>query len=333
MEHSDSDVAAHSRSDFGESVERFYPLSLLAVAVLVLIVWFVLFGPIGFSPLVRTVVSIPLLLFAPGYAIVAALVPERNTSVDSGRTDGVDTLTRVTFSVVLSLVLVPLLGFALNFTSSGIRLVPAATLIGLVTIAATAVAVYRWWALPPSARFSLGVRRHLALLWDDLFAARSRADYVLNVVLVVAVLVAVGGVVYGAFAASGTGGHSDLFLANETGNGTLAFENYPTNFTIGESRQVTVGLKNREGTRESYTVAVVLERVEDGAVTERTLLDRYDPTLADGEEWLKPTTVTPTMTGDHLRLTYEVYVGGAPADLRSVQPDYTTYLWIDVSPV
>jgi len=309
-----------------------YPYSLLAIGVLVIIGWVVLFSPFVVSPFIRTAVSIPLLLFAPGYALLAALIPERETDGASGQARGIDTLSRVTYSVVLSFIVVPLLGFALNFTPNGIRLVPVATLVGLLTLTATLLAVFRWRALPPSDRFTLGIRQHLALLWDELFAVRSRGDTLLNIILVGAILVAVGGVVYGASAAPAAGGHSEVFLANETANGTLAFAGYPTNFTLGESRQVVIGVKNRERVRKQYTVAVVLERVEGGNVTERRLLDRYDPTIVDGGEWLESTAVKPTMTGDHLQLTYEVYVGGAPSDLQSVQPDYTTYLWINVSP-
>lgn len=317
--------------DTAPSRRSHYPLSLLLVATLVVIDWFFLFVPTVSSTPLRIAISIPLLLFAPGYAVLAALVPEGKTAVDEGRFRGIGAVERITYSVALSLVLVPFLGFAVNFTPGGIELFPVAGAVALLTLSATAVGIYRWLSLPPTERFSLGLGHHLPLLWNDLFAVRSSTDYVITGVLVLSLIAAVGGVAYGVVTDPGDGGHSELFLATETENGTLVLDEYPSDLASDDSRPLVLGLRNQEGERRPYTVAVSLQRIDNGTVADREDLERFEPTLEDGEQWTRPLEVEPTISGEHLRLTYEVYVGGAPSDVEPVEPDYTTYLWINDS--
>ena len=67
-----------------------------------------------------------LVLFLPGYAMLQLLFPKRSE---------VDSLERFVFSVGLSLALVPLIGFGLNYTPWGIQFIPVATSISVFTIA------------------------------------------------------------------------------------------------------------------------------------------------------------------------------------------------------
>ena len=74
-----------------------------------------------------------LVLFLPGYALIEALYPKRE----------LDELTRFALSIGLSLALVPLTGLVLNYTPFGIRLVPVAISLAVVTLALLIVALTR----------------------------------------------------------------------------------------------------------------------------------------------------------------------------------------------
>lgn len=326
-----SDMNRTDRVATSLSPRREYPYSLFFVVGLVLMGWLVVLYPLFSSTVVRVAVTIPLLLIAPGYAFLAALVPERKRSDEQNGFYGLDLIERTTYSVVLSLILVPLLGVLLNFTSSGISLIPVSAVIGTFTLVTSGIGIYRWQSLPPSERYSLGVRRYLGSIRRDLFGVQSRYDYVLNVVFIAALLIAGGGIGYGMIADAGSSGHSELFLATETENGTLQLSDYPTEFTRGEPRQLSVGLTNREGKQQSYALRLVLERVEHDRVSERSVIARYNTTLEDGEEWTKTTTVKPNMTGDRLRLKVEADMDESGPDVTN-SPEYTNYLWITVSP-
>ncbi len=62
------------------------------------------------SPL-RIIFALPVVLFIPGYALIAALFPPGKEEID--------TLERVALSFGLSIAVVPLIGLALNYTPPG----------------------------------------------------------------------------------------------------------------------------------------------------------------------------------------------------------------------
>ena len=66
-----------------------------------------------------------LVLFLPGYALIELLYSKKKE---------LDDLTRIALSIGLSLALVPLTGLVLNYTPFGIRLIPIALSLGLLTI-------------------------------------------------------------------------------------------------------------------------------------------------------------------------------------------------------
>src|SRR2546427_7088606 len=77
--------------------------------------------------------SILLVLFVPGYVLVAALFP-KNTEIDW--------IERIALSFGLSVAVVPLLGLLLNFTPWGIRFAPIIATIAAFTIL---VGLTAWW--------------------------------------------------------------------------------------------------------------------------------------------------------------------------------------------
>lgn len=97
-----------------------YPLDLILVVISTLLtVAFVLIPVLNQTP-VRTVLGILLVLFLPGYSLIAALFPRRGD---------LDSVERVALSFGLSIAVTPLIGLVLNYTPWGIRLDPI--LVGL----------------------------------------------------------------------------------------------------------------------------------------------------------------------------------------------------------
>ena len=82
----------------------------------------------------RVLFGVLLVLFIPGYALIAALFPA------AGDIDGIE---RIALSFGLSIAIVPLTGLALNYTPWGIRLDPVVTCLSLLTLGLCLVAQYR----------------------------------------------------------------------------------------------------------------------------------------------------------------------------------------------
>ena len=97
---------------------------------------------------VRVVLGLLLVLFLPGYSLIAALFP---------RKDDLDGIERIALSFGLSIAVVPLLGLALNYTPLGIRLVPVLLGLSLFTVLLAVVAGVRRVWMPEAERFVVAV--------------------------------------------------------------------------------------------------------------------------------------------------------------------------------
>jgi uncharacterized membrane protein len=88
-------------------------------------------------------------LFFPGYALISALFPKQ------GRLGGIE---RLALSFGLSIAIVPLIGFILNFTPWGIKLYPIVISVTLFILAASVVGWYRQRRLEPAQRFRVVIK-------------------------------------------------------------------------------------------------------------------------------------------------------------------------------
>jgi uncharacterized membrane protein len=296
----------------------------------------------------RAVLGFAFVLFAPGYALVAALFPRRATagrgkeSAPGGREDdsaatGRDAPggpARAALGVLSSVVLAAVLGGALSLT---VGLGPASAVITLAvaTFLCAGVAARRRRALPPEERFVVPVRSWTAGTRAALTEPETRGDAALNVLLAVAVVVSVGGVAYATAVPGDRERFTDFYLLAEDADGDLVAAGYPTEFAAGEPRSQYVGLTNREGETVSYTVLVQIQRVtvtnDSVRVREREELRRFTTEVADGEGWRRNHTVAPTITGDRLRLTYLLYRGAPPAEPTVENAYEHAYTWVNVS--
>ena len=103
-----------------------FPNDLALVIFLTLLcIPFVLIPPLNETP-VRIILGLPLVLFLPGYALIAALFI---------RKDDLDGIERIALSFGLSIAITPLLGLALNYTPFGIRLMPNLIVLSVFTTA------------------------------------------------------------------------------------------------------------------------------------------------------------------------------------------------------
>ncbi len=106
----------------------------LVILFTILCIPFVLIPPLNEISPVRIILGLPLVLFLPGYALIAALFPIK---------DDLDGIERVALSFGLSIAITPLLGLALNYTPFGIRLAPVLIVLSVFTISLAICAYVR----------------------------------------------------------------------------------------------------------------------------------------------------------------------------------------------
>jgi uncharacterized membrane protein len=334
------------RSKVGSPMRWATDLQLLLVSLV--LIWGVTLLPVVRETPIRIVVALLVALFVPGYALIAALFPEcgppvsKETAVpptEAGsdtQPSGIDVLERLVLSFGASIAVVPLVGLVLNFTPWGLRLVPILVGLTIVTVLLTILAAVRRTRLPSEEQFDPRPVRWLVSELRGLAAPEDRTDALLNVLLVVSVLLAVGSVAYAVSDPAPEEEFTEFYLLTENETGDLVAANYPTNFTTGESQSIVVGIGNEEGGQERYTVVTQLQAVEIGdgtvAVTDARELDRFSRELSDGASVNLTREITPReLTGERLRVQFLLYRGQVPDTPDPSSAYRETHLWVNVT--
>ncbi len=122
------------------------PLDLILVVIFTLLTAaFVLIPVLNETP-VRIVLGVFLVLFLPGYSLIAALFPRRGD---------LDSIERVALSFGLSIAFTSLIGLALNYTPGGIRLDPILICLVGFTLVMCLIAYLRRRSLPDKEKFAV----------------------------------------------------------------------------------------------------------------------------------------------------------------------------------
>jgi len=253
------------------------PGDLVAVAAVTAATLLCVYVPVLNESFLRILFGVAMVLFIPGYALIAALFPAR------GDLDGIE---RVALSFGLSIAVVPLIGLALNYTPWGIRLDPILASLTVFTLAMTLVAWYRRLLLPAGDRFAVPARAMIASARAELYDPEaSRFDRALSVVLVLSIVAAVATTAY-VIAVPKEGEHFTEFYI--LGPGGKAAD-YPTDFAAGSTQSLIIGVGNHEYREIPYTVeALALNQTFDPVTNTSTVhaaesLDRFVLTVPHNE--------------------------------------------------
>ena len=226
----------------------------------------------------RIVVGLVFVLFSPGYAMITALFPMKAP---------LGTVERIALSFGLSIAVVPLIVFILNYTPWGIRLNPIIFCITLFIVITSLVALYRRWRVPKLLRFEphLRVRLPNLLGW-------SRMEKVLLGMLLISMMATIGAVVY-AFAVPHVGeSFTEFYIVGPEGMA----EDYPQDLAPGEEGTITLVIANYEHQVTDYFVEIEIdwEKVQEiGPIS-----------LVHGQKWEEPVTFAPNKAGEHQKVEF-----------------------------
>ena len=231
--------------------------------------------------------AIILVLFVPGYVLVAALFPG---SVDPGKPE-IDWVGRIALSFGMSIAVVPLLGLFLNFTPLGIRFAPIVATIAIFTFGVGYAAYWRRMRLPPEQRLGLTV---------DLVIPDWKEYDVLNkgltIALAVSIVVAGAMLAYIVMAPRPGERFTEFYILGPGGSAS----GYPAALNVSQLGTVIVGVANHEAASVNYTVRIDLVGVDvvynatsgfnETAEVNRTTWSWFNVTLSDGRVWTQPYT-------------------------------------------
>ena len=252
-------------------------LNLLAILLIIIIT----FTP---SNPWRLVLGLPIVLFFSGWTLLAAVFPRRDT---------LDTIERVALSFALSIVVVPLIGFILNYTALGIKLYPVLVSITIFVLITSAVAWYRWRRLGEVNRLTLSWNMRL-ISWSG----QSFVDRILLVILVASVLGAIGTLSYIIAEPRIGEKFTEFYILGQAGKAA----GYPNELTVGDEATVTVRIINREHETVSYRLEVIVDGVRSNEISPLVL--EHD------EVWEDKITFTPGTAGNNQKVELFLYKNG-----------------------
>lgn len=293
------------------------PSDLLAAIILTLATLLFTLTPLSILP-VRIPLGLVMVLFVPGYTLIAALFPKK--------TD-LEGIKRMALSFGLSVAVVSLIGLGLNYTPWGIRLTPVVISLAIFSISMAAAAYWRRMHLPAGERFSIQFRETINTWKGEILAAdKDRLDKALTVILIITILLSVASLIYVIVTPKQGEKFTEFYIL---GSGGKAYD-YPTDVQAGNHSTVTVGVVNHEYALVNYTMSISLNNTP---MNSTTIKDNFvypimsmNITLLHNETWEKPVSYVINHTGEGQKLEFLLYREG---NFTNSYRDL--HLWVNVS--
>jgi uncharacterized membrane protein len=248
----------------------------------------------------RTILGIPLILFIPGYVLIAVLFPKK---------DDLNSFKRIVMSFGMSMVIVPLLGLILNATF-GIRFIPILIALCSYSIIFIVVANYRRRQLPEDLRFDIKLNNIYKVINAETIG-QSRSDEILTVILLLSIVATIGALIYVTTTNIGER-FTEFYILNPSGEA-----DYKTDLNVSERVVYMVGISNHEYSTINYTVNIVLD--EDILLSKAIKIDH-------NQTWEQDLTIIPNKKETDKRLNFLLF-----KDNNFTEPYRELYLWVNVT--
>ena len=308
--------------------EQAFPADLTVASAWILATILAIYLPVINSTFLRVLFGIPLVLFIPGYALIAALFP--------GKKD-IDGIERVALSFGLSIAVVPLTGLALNYTPWGIRLDPVVISLSILSVGLCLIAQYRRAQLVPEERFAVPLGEIRQSLSGEFFPRKSsRTDRILSVILLIAVVAAGATTVFVIVVPKEGEKFTEFFILGEKGKAA----DYPSRLIVGENASMFLGIGNHEYRNISYTVETYFvdmnfdEKTNTSTLVKMDRLSRSAPELSHNQTLILPYSLVPEKTG-YNRIEFLLFNGTVPGEkvqgMDRINASYRDlHIWVTV---
>jgi uncharacterized membrane protein len=281
------------------------PSDLLIVIVLVLLTDIFVLTPELSETVIRNILGVPLVLFLPGYSLIAAVFPV-NCDIDG--------IERIALSFGLSIAVVPLIGLGLNFTPWGIRLLPILISLSVFTFVMCEIAYLRRAKLSESDAFKVPFRKMVLSLRAEILE-KPKLDKALTVFMIISILLSVTTLVYIILIPKEGEHFTEFYILGPEGKA----DNYTTKYVVGEKGTVIVGIINHEYRPMNYTMEIKLKNKSLPLPKNQKKIS-----LANNEIWKEPVTFTPS-EGKNMKLEFLLF-----NETDRIMPYRDLHLWIDV---
>jgi uncharacterized membrane protein len=240
---------------------------------------------------IRYVLSIPFVLFIPGYCLIAALFPrEKDFSI----------LERIALSIGFSMVIVSLIGLGLTFTPDGIWLNPIIFSLILFTFVSVIIAYIRRAFVKYEDRFRIPFSKFQGTIRKGIFPiGGGRMDHILGVLLLFVIIIAIITTFYVIVFPQEGRPFSEFYILGENQTAT----NYPNLTIAGQNYPIYIGVGNKENRDVVYTIEIWEVQTEFDNMTNMSRIIAVEPdnslsfTLPNNETIIVPYNLSIKNTG------------------------------------
>ncbi|HOJ96976.1 MAG TPA: DUF1616 domain-containing protein [Methanospirillum sp.] len=255
--------------------------------LIVILLWLIgaiacIYVPVINETPVRVLMALPLVLFIPGYALIAALFPTN---------EDLDLIERIALSFGLSIAVVPLIGLGLNYTPWGIRLDPVVISVSLFTIVMVLIAQACRAMTRPDKRYRFPAEEIMAAIREEFFPKEgNRTDKILSIILLISIITAIGTTIFVIVFPKEGEKFTEFYILGEK---RMAAD-YPDRLFIGEEYPMYIGVGNHEYRNVTYTIEVhqmTMENDESGNIsyiTRMNMTDRLSVIVPHNETVIMP---------------------------------------------
>lgn len=262
-----------------------FPKDIALVLIWLAIAVLTIYVPVINESFLRIIFTVPVILFIPGYVLIAALFPNRLSEKK-----GIDGIERFALSVGLSIAVVPLIGLALNYTPFGIRLNPIVICLVIFTLIMVIITLIRRASLPKENQFYVPFEKVIPTVKNELFPKeQKKVEKILSIILVIAIVAAAVTTVFVIVFPKDGEKFTEFYIL---GAEKMA-DKYPSEFTAGSEQFVWVGVKNHEYRDVTYTMDVLFLNAEwdnensTSKINKEMSYGRVEIPVADAGEYLE----------------------------------------------
>lgn len=208
--------------------------------------------------ILRTIFGIVIILFIPGYLLVSAIFPKK---------DDLDNIERVALGVGLSIAIIPIMGFTINYFFD-IKLTSILLSLFIYFALMIAICIYRRKNLPQDIRYSISIRDMINRIstykmGGGMGGMGGMTDKVLTVILIFTIIFSVYNI-YNTFTIPKLGERfTEFYIDNSSG--------YSTN-----TSNIRLGISNYEYDTVNYTINIM---------SNNKVLLSQDITLGHNQVW------------------------------------------------
>jgi uncharacterized membrane protein len=261
--------------------------------------------PLASLSALRIPLGLAMVLFVPGYTLIAALFPKK---------EDLDGIERLALSFGLSIAVVPLIGLGLNYTPWGIRLTPVVVSLAFFILVMAGAAHVRRQNLPLEERFVLDFKGRLKQVTQEIAAEdKSRLDRALTIILAITIILSILALIYVIVTPKQGERFTEFYILGPSGK---AYD-YPTEVSAGNKSIVIVGVVNHEYSYVNYSMQMSLDN--------HTFLKR-DITLDHNQTWEQPVSYVLRKIGDSQKLQFLLY-----KEDNFTAPYRDLHLWVNVT--